>query len=126
MAILSFELDPSFILLAPLLVAAVDNFNSPNELEFVQWVLSVWSQFVLRMKSTLLTNPPPKSHIFLVLAWHCTMPILSFKLDHFATLNTPFLIRTFFACEGFVRMARNSLFSSLFSSISVLYTIDET
>jgi hypothetical protein len=41
MAILSFELDQFFMLLAPFLVAVDGDFNSPNELEFVQQVMSV-------------------------------------------------------------------------------------
>jgi hypothetical protein len=47
MTILSLIVDQFSMLLKPLLVVVVGYFNSPNELECVQWVLSIKLNFVI-------------------------------------------------------------------------------
>jgi hypothetical protein len=60
MAIDSFKLNQLFILLVPELVVwfkVVASF--PSEPDFVQNSLSVWSNFVVLVKASLLANPFP-------------------------------------------------------------------
>jgi hypothetical protein len=60
MALFSFKLDQLFILLEPELVVGVAvGVSFPNESDFVQKFLSVWSHFVVVMILSLLTNPYP-------------------------------------------------------------------
>jgi hypothetical protein len=59
--------------------------GSPNELEFVQQVLSVWSNFVVVMLCPLFRNPT-RNNLVLPAPWHDTMTILSFKVDQFCVL----------------------------------------
>jgi hypothetical protein len=95
MALLSFKLDQLFILLVPELVVVdvAGTFNSPNEPDFVQNSLSVWSKFVLVMIFPLRANPHPKSLVFLVSFWHHTIAIVLFKFDKLFILHLPFLIK---------------------------------
>jgi hypothetical protein len=55
--ILSLKLDQLFMLLVPLLVEVVCDIKSPNELELVQWVLSILSHFVAGAKSKHASTP---------------------------------------------------------------------
>jgi hypothetical protein len=62
MTLLSFKLDQLFILLVPDLVVDVDvavTLNFPDEPDFVQNSLSVWSNFVVLMIAPLHGDPPP-------------------------------------------------------------------
>jgi hypothetical protein len=60
MALLSFKLHQLFMLLVPQLVVGVSGpFNCPNEPDFVQNCLSVWSNFVVLMIASLREDPFP-------------------------------------------------------------------
>jgi hypothetical protein len=62
MTVLSLELDQLFAQLLPLLVFAVSDVNSKNELEFVQQVFSILSHFVAAMIAQLRINPQSLSY----------------------------------------------------------------
>jgi hypothetical protein len=47
------------------------------------------------MQVPLPINPLPERHVFLVLLWHETIAILSFKLDKLFKLLVPFLFIRF-------------------------------
>jgi hypothetical protein len=89
MAIRSLELDKLFILLVPDLVVGV---SFPSEPDFVQSSLSIRSKLVCSTIGPLITNPPPKSLIYVVTPWHHTMAIVSFELDHLFILLVPELV----------------------------------
>jgi hypothetical protein len=59
MARLSFIFDQLFILLVPELVVVVVLGNCPNEPDFVQNSLSIWSHFVVDVIVPLRANPLP-------------------------------------------------------------------
>jgi hypothetical protein len=81
MVLLSFQLYELFILLVPELEGLVGGVSFPDEPDFVQKYLSVWSQYVVCMKSHSL--------VLLVLEWHDTMALLSWKLDQLFMLLVP-------------------------------------
>jgi hypothetical protein len=98
MAILSFELelDQLLVVLVPFIFWDVGDFKNPNELEFVQQVLSILSHFIRGVLESLPVHPIRKG---LVSSWHRTMAILLFKLSHFVMLHVPFLIQFQFRHE---------------------------
>jgi hypothetical protein len=94
-AFFSFKLDQLFMLLVPKLVvdvAVAVTLNFPDEVEFVQKLLSINSKVAVDMISRLHANPHPQRLILLVTAWHHAMAIGSFKLDKLLMLHVPFLI----------------------------------
>jgi hypothetical protein len=83
--ILLFKLDQLFMLLFPWRIV----INFPNEPDLVQKYLSIKSNCVFAMKPPLPSNPPSKSHVFLVRSWHDAMTIRLFKLDQLFILRVP-------------------------------------
>jgi hypothetical protein len=83
MATHSFKLDQPFILLVPELavVVVVCAFNFPSEPNFVKNTLSIKSKFVCSMKSPLITNPPSKRLVMLVLVWQPTMALSESEIE---------------------------------------------
>jgi hypothetical protein len=73
MAIRSFKLDQLFMLLVPDLVVGV---SFPSEADFIESSFSIRSKLVCSTIGPLITNPPPKRLVLLVILWHHAMAIL--------------------------------------------------
>jgi hypothetical protein len=83
------------MLLVPDLVIwfeAVVGVKFPSKTDFVQKHLSIKPKFVCFTTDPLITDPPPKRLVLLVLEWHPTTSIHSFELDHLFMLMVPDLV----------------------------------
>ena len=79
--------------------------NFPNEPQAVQYILSILSNCVRAMKSSLRSDPVPKRLVLFVVEWDETMAIVSFKVDQFLVLQPP-LLGFFHVDKFFMRLAR--------------------